>query len=77
MSTAESPQSLFNLNHPHGIQITPMTDEETIKLYEELVEWYGDKLANFEHCPRQFASQVKLYLYYKARKQNEVTDMDS
>lgn len=47
-----------------------MTDEEIIKFYEELVEFYGDKLANFEHYPRQFANQVKLYRYYKG-KQNE------
>lgn len=52
------------------IQIIPMTDEEAIKFYEELVEWYGDKLANFEHCPRQFAMQVKLYKYYKSKKEN-------
>lgn len=42
-----------------------MTEEEIIKLYQELQEYYGDKLANFEHHPRQFAYQVKLYRYYK------------
>lgn len=47
-----------------------MTDEEIIKFYDELVEFYGAKLANFEHYPRIFASQVKFYRYYK-EKSNE------
>lgn len=47
-----------------------MTEEEISNFYQELVEFYGDKLANFEHHPRQFANQVKLYRYYK-EKQNE------
>ena len=42
-----------------------MTDEEVLKFYEELKEHYGDKLVNFEHYPRIFANQVKLYRYYK------------
>lgn len=45
-----------------------MTDEEIIALYNELVEFYGDRLANFEHYPRIFANQVKLYKYYKGQK---------
>lgn len=44
-----------------------MSDEEIVRFYEELVEHYGDKLANFEHYPRQFAHQIKLYRYYKDR----------
>lgn len=44
-----------------------MTDEEVIKFYDELKAWYGDSLANFEHHPRIFAYQVKLYKYYKRR----------
>jgi len=44
-----------------------MSDEEVLKFYEELMEFYGDKLANFEHYPRMFAYQVKLYRYYKNR----------
>lgn len=43
-----------------------MSDEEVIKFYEELVEHYGDRLANFEHHPKQFAAQVKIYRYYKS-----------
>mgnify|MGYP007091121657 FL=1 len=45
-----------------------MSDEEALKFYEELQEHYGDKLANFEHYPRQFANQVKLYKYYLSCK---------
>lgn len=51
-----------------------MEENEIIKLYEELVEWYGDSLANFEHYPRIFAYQVRLYRYYKDRK-NEDSSM--
>lgn len=42
-----------------------MTDEEVLKFYEELKEFYGEHLANFEHYPRIFANQVRLYKYYK------------
>ena len=45
-----------------------MTDEEALAFYNELVEHYGDNLANFEHYPKQFAYQVKLYKYYKERQ---------
>ena len=51
-----------------------MTDEEVNKFYQELEEWYGDKLVNFEHHPIQFNNQVKLYRYYKERK-NESSSM--
>jgi len=56
----------------HGIQRihTKMTNEEALKFYEELVEHYGDKLANFEHHPKQFQYQVNCYRYYK-EKNNE------
>lgn len=45
-----------------------MTDEEVNKFYKELKKHYGKKLVNFEHYPRQFAYQVKLYRYYKERE---------
>lgn len=45
-----------------------MSDEEALKFYQELQEHYGDKLVNFEHYPRQFANQVKLYKYYLSKK---------
>lgn len=44
-----------------------MTDEEVLAFYEELKSHYGDKLVDFEHYPRIFAMQVKLYKYYKGR----------
>lgn len=44
-----------------------MTDEEVLQFYNELVEHYGDRLANFEHYPRQFAHQIKVYRYLKER----------
>ena len=40
-----------------------MTDEEALKFYEVLVEEYGDRLPNFEHCPHEFAYYVRLYKY--------------
>lgn len=42
-----------------------MSDAEVLAFYKELEEFYGDHLANFEHYPRIFANQVKLYRYYK------------
>lgn len=44
-----------------------MSDAEVLAFYKELEEFYGDHLANFEHYPRIFANQVKLYRYYKSR----------
>ena len=51
-----------------------MTEDEVMAFYKELQEFYGDRLANFEHHPRIFASQVRLYRYYKG-KQNEDRNM--
>ena len=51
-----------------------MNDEEALKFYEELEEFYGDKLPNFEHYPKQFAQCVTLFRYYKS-KQNEDSSM--
>lgn len=47
-----------------------MTDKEIEDFYNELKEFYGEKLANFEHYPKQFTSQVKLYRYYKAKHES-------
>ena len=52
-----------------------MSNDEAEKFYNELVEHYGDTLANFEHYPRIFANQVKMYKYYKERTQNESGSM--
>ncbi len=50
-----------------------MTDKEVEDFYNELVEHYGDELANFEHYPKIFANQVKMYRYYKERKNESGT----
>lgn len=52
-----------------------MTEQEMIDFYKELEEHYGDSLANYEHYPRQFAHQVRVYLYYKNRKLNTNSDL--
>jgi hypothetical protein len=44
-----------------------MSDEQVLKMYEELLEYYGDNLPNPEHYPIQFAQCVKLWKYYKGR----------
>lgn len=51
-----------------------MTDEQITQFYNELLEHYGDRLANFEHHPRQFQFQVTCYKYFKS-KQNENSSM--
>ena len=47
-----------------------MSEQEITEFYNELVEHYGDRLVNFEHYPRIFANQVKLYRYYRAKNEN-------
>lgn len=44
-----------------------MTDEQALEFYNELQEFFGDKLPNFEHYPRQFAYYVRIYRYHKTR----------
>ncbi len=45
-----------------------MTEQEIMDFYKELVEHYGDTLANPEQEPIRFAHQMRLYRYYKERK---------
>lgn len=42
-----------------------MTDEQIINTYNKMVELYGDKLPNPEHCPKEFAYYVKLFQYFE------------
>jgi hypothetical protein len=42
-----------------------MSDEEIIKMYDEMIELWSDKLPNFEHEPIRFAYYVKMYRYLK------------
>jgi len=58
-----------------------MTNQEKKKqkekyqaLYNELKEYYGDKLVNHIHHPIQFKNQIKLYNYIQSKKTN--TDLE-
>ena len=42
-----------------------MTEQEALKIYEEMEKLFGDKLPDPEHCPREFAYFVKLYWHCK------------
>jgi predicted RNase H-like HicB family nuclease len=43
-----------------------MNLEEIIKIYEEMVEEFGDKLPSMEHEPLRFAYYVRLYMYNRS-----------
>ena len=43
-----------------------MTDEEVLKMYEDMLEYFGE-LPNPEHEPIRFRHYVKVYRYYKER----------
>lgn len=45
--------------------INEMTDQQAIDFYNELVEYFGDSLPNFEHYPNTFKYYVRLYRYVK------------
>ena len=52
-----------------------MTENQIKEFYNELVEYYGEKLANPEIHPRIFTYQVKCYKYYnKIGKEYEKSD---
>ena len=42
-----------------------MTNEEALKIYEEMKEMFGDKLPDPDHYPKMFAYFVKLYKHSK------------
>jgi hypothetical protein len=42
-----------------------MTEQEALKIYEEMLEMFGDKIPNPDHCPREFAYFVMLYKHCK------------
>lgn len=42
-----------------------MTEEDVRKIYQGMVEMFGDKLPNPEHYPRTFEYYLKLYLHSK------------
>jgi hypothetical protein len=43
-----------------------VTDKEIEDAYNEMVEWWGDKMPNFEHEPLRFAYYVRMYKYLKS-----------
>ena len=42
-----------------------MSEEEIIKMYDDMVTMWGDKLPNHEHEPLRFAYYVRMYRYLK------------
>ena len=44
-----------------------MNEQEAEQFYKQLVEHYGDRLANPEHYPKIFQYQVTLYKYTQER----------
>ena len=44
-----------------------MSEEEIVKMYNEMIELWGDKLPNHEHEPIRFAYYVKMFRYLKAQ----------
>ncbi len=43
----------------------PEDDKRIAGIYIKMKEYYGDNLANFEHQPRVFAHQYRMFQYYK------------
>ena len=43
----------------------PENDKRIAGIYIKMKEYYGDNLANFEHQPRVFAHQYRMFQYYK------------
>lgn len=42
-----------------------MTDQEALKIYEEMVKLFGNNLPDPDQCPREFAYYVTLYKHCK------------
>lgn len=42
-----------------------MTDAQVNRIYNALVDHYGDSLPSFEHQPVEFAHFVKMFKYYQ------------
>jgi hypothetical protein len=57
----------MGVRFPHGGPFF-MTDNEVMQRYQQLIDEFGDKLPNPEHCPKEFAYYVKLYTYYEKHK---------
>lgn len=44
-----------------------MSDQEILKIYNEMVYHYKDELPSLEHEPKRFAYYVKLFLYQRSK----------
>ncbi len=42
-----------------------MTREQIARIVEEMIDMFGDKLPDPEHCPKEFQYFIKLYFYEK------------
>jgi len=42
-----------------------MTKDEISRVVDEMIEMFGDKLPDPEHCPKEFQYFIKLYFYEK------------
>lgn len=42
----------------------PEDDKRIAEIYTAMKEYYGNNLANFEHQPRVFAHQYRMFQYY-------------
>lgn len=41
-----------------------MEDKEIIEMLDEMSKFFGGKLANPKHHPKQFKNQLKIFKYY-------------
>jgi hypothetical protein len=46
------------------IEATTEDDKRIAEIYTKMKEYYGNNLANFEHQPRVFAHQYRMFQYY-------------
>lgn len=44
-----------------------MTNEEILKEYTDMLEYYNGELPDPEHEPIQFASKLKMFRYYREK----------
>lgn len=49
-----------------------MSDEEALKIYDLMVEYFGDDLPDPEHEPIRFAHFFKVFKYYNFLPAEEV-----
>lgn len=44
------------------------TYEELVEIWNDMVRIHGDRLPDFDHCPKEFAYLLKLYMYDRKMK---------